>query len=417
MHARMHACTCSRMRACMHVFAVYVCKRATCTHACTHTCASADMHTCSHANAELTAALEASKRDAAALEKAAAFLMSPSHQSGRMKLAEELDAALRRGAALAEEVAAEREGRVDLHARLTETEQELTATKAQLKAEADAGWQAGAAHELALAAQRAALTGEADALVLAHAEQVEELRQALEGKGEEMARCELALQESQEREREGVRALSSLQRRLAERSAQVDAAQRQYSKYADCRAGLDEASAALARERYALERARVEARQMGDTHEREKAQLRAQLKAEGDEALRRAGEEHARELCALRAQQTSTSPVCLCGGCLHVCVCVCVCVCVFIHTHSLSHTYMHVHSDIPSNIYRSNRLRLPQKQIKAGSVLADEVGGLAEVDGAFGARSLLLLLVPGPVVCVCVCVHFARALSCSLSYY
>ena len=96
---------------------------------------------------------------------------------------------------------------------------------------------------------------------------------------------------------------------------------------------------------------------------------------------------------------------------------VCVCVCVFIHTHSLSHTYMHVHSDIPSNIYRSNRLRLPQKQIKAGGVLADEVGGLAEVDGAFGARSLLLLLVPGPVVCVCVCVHFARALSCSLSYY
>ena len=363
MHAHVRAC----VRACMHVLAVCVCKRATCTHACTHTCASADMHTCSHANAELTAALEASKRDAAALEKAAAFLMSPSHQSGRMKLAEELDAALRRGAALAEEVAAEREGRVDLHARLTETEQELTATKAQLKAEADAGWQAGAAHELALAAQRAALTGEADALVLAHAEQVEELRQALEGKGEEVARCELALQESQEREREGVRALSSLQRRLAERSAQVDAAQRQYSKYADCRAGLDEASAALARERYALERARVEARQMGDTHEREKAQLRAQLKAEGDEALRRAGEEHARELCALRAQQTSTSPVCLCGGCLHVCVCVCVCVCVFIHP---IYKYIHLHTGArnlrPTGQKHANRAGGGTKHIASG---------------------------------------------------
>ena len=62
---------------------------------------------------------------------------------------------------------------------------------------------------------------------------------------------------------------------------------------------------------------------MGDTHEREKAQLRAQLKAEGDEALRRAGEEHARELRALRAQPTSTSPVSLYGGCVHVCTRLC----------------------------------------------------------------------------------------------
>ena len=74
MHAHIRAC----MRACMCW--PCMCASARNMHACTHTFASADMHTCAHAHAELTAALEASKRDAAALEKAAAFLMSPSHQ-------------------------------------------------------------------------------------------------------------------------------------------------------------------------------------------------------------------------------------------------------------------------------------------------------------------------------------------------